>query len=78
MRSAGTLERLKARIIERRDELAANCEWRTRLPLARAAEEYGKALPLIEEFQRDVALYRRQAGLPKYAALDFLSEKVIN
>ena len=66
------LERLRERIIRREEELRVNTEWRTRLSVARACEEYGKALPLIDEQGKDVALYRRLAGLPPHARLDFL------
>jgi hypothetical protein len=70
-----SLEALKVRIIERRTRLNANLEWRTRLPLAEACREYLKALPLIREQENDLAQYRKQAGLPKYAEIDFLKEK---
>ncbi len=73
--STNKLERLKARILERRARLDVNLEWRTRLPLARACEEYGKALPLIDEQSEDIALYRKLAGIPKYAGLDFLETR---
>lgn len=65
-------EKLKERILKREAELNANREWRVWLPLEEAVREYVKALPLIEEQMRDIALYRKLAGLPKYARLDFL------